>query len=55
MIYILSAVLTLSGCFKDLGNYDYIQVDEAVIGKEGFEQTYDVRRKSDVLKKMEKS
>ena len=49
LIYILSAVLTLSGCFKDLGNYDYIQVNEAVIDKEGFEQTYDVRRKSDVL------
>ena len=49
LIYILSVVLTVSGCFKDLGNYDYVQVNEAVISDRGFEQTYDVRRKSDVL------
>lgn len=50
LIYILFSVLVVSGCFKDLGNYDYVQVNEAVISDQGFEQAYDVRRKSDVLK-----
>lgn len=35
--------LCITGCFKDLGNYDYTEVNEAVIGDKGFTDTYDVR------------
>ena len=48
-VFIYLAVLCVSSCFGDLGNYDYVQINEAVISDKGFEQTYDVRRKSDVL------
>ena len=50
LLYILLSLLILSGCFRDLGNYDYSEVNEAVISDRGFEEIYDVRRKSDVLK-----
>ena len=49
-IYIVFTVMILTGCFRDLGNYDYAEVNEAVISDRGFENTYDVRRKSDILK-----
>ena len=32
-----------TGCFKDLGNYDYIDINEAVIGNKGFETAYNIR------------
>lgn len=41
---------TLSGCFRDLGNYDYKDINEAVIGDRGFETAYNVRANSDILK-----
>ncbi len=37
-------------CFRDLGNYDYTEVNEAIIADKGFTEAYDVRRNSDVLK-----
>lgn len=44
--YVLLLLVTLS-CFRDLGNYDYMPVNEAVISESGFESIYDVRRKSE--------
>ena len=46
--YILILLCAVS-CFRDLGNYDYTEVNEAIIAEAGFEQGYDVRRDSDVL------
>lgn len=40
---ILLMVFCISGCFRDLGNYDYADINEAVIGDKGFETAYDVR------------
>lgn len=47
--YIFLLMVAVS-CFRDLGNYDYAPVNEAVIGEKGFEKTLDVRRDKDVLK-----
>ena len=49
LFYIVFLFCAVS-CFKDLGNYDYVDVNEAVIADGGFEKAYDVRRKMDVLK-----
>lgn len=49
LLYIVFLFCAVS-CFKDLGNYDYVDVNEAVIAEDGFEVAYDVRRKMDVLK-----
>ena len=43
-------LLCLVSCFRDLGNYDYGKVNEAVIADAGFEGVYDVRRHTDVLR-----
>lgn len=43
------AVSVLAGCFRDLGNYEYTDVNEVTISDEGFEEIYDVRRESDRL------
>lgn len=48
-LFILSMFCAIS-CFRDLGNYDYVSVNEAVIADDGFSGTYDVRRQLDVLK-----
>ena len=50
-IFIVSAIVpaVISGCFRDLGNYDYIEVNEAVISDKGFESPYDVRTNVDIL------
>lgn len=50
--FIVSAIVpaVISGCFRDLGNYDYIEVNEAVISDKGFESPYDVRTNVDILK-----
>lgn len=45
--YITIAVIfpfIVSGCFKDLGNYDYIEINDIVIGDKGFDKPYDIRR-----------
>lgn len=34
----------ITGCFKDLGNYDYTAVNDIVISDKGFDKPYDVRR-----------
>ena len=50
--YIFIAFLlscSLGGCFRDLGNYDYTAVNEAVIGDKGFETPYNVRIDIDKL------
>ena len=39
-------LLCAVSCFRDLGSYDYVPVNEAVISEVGFEDTYDVRRNS---------
>ena len=44
--YVFLLLVSVS-CFRDLGNYDYRPVNEAVISETGFETAYDVRRKSD--------
>ena len=41
--------LALPGCYKDRGNYDYTDVNEAVIGDAGFDTVYDVRTAVDRL------
>lgn len=43
IIFLLSLVFSLTGCFRDLGNYEYSDVNEAIIGDKGFERPYDVR------------
>ena len=50
-IFIISAIVpaVISGCFRDLGNYDYVEVNEAVISDKGFESSYDVRTNVDIL------
>lgn len=42
-------LLCAVSCFRDLGSYDYVPVNEAVISEVGFEDTYDVRRMTDRL------
>lgn len=37
------------GCFKDKGNYDYVDVNEVMIGDRGFDTIYDVRTSIDRL------
>lgn len=37
------AASLVTGCFKDLGNYDYTEINEAVIGDKGFGSVYNVR------------
>ena len=49
LLYICVTLLCMSSCFSDLGNYEYVQINEAVISDKGFENAYDVRRQSDVL------
>jgi len=48
-ILLLSAVVLSVGCFRDKGNYDYREVNEAVIGDVGFDTVYDVRTSIDRL------
>lgn len=43
-------VLGVCGCFRDLGNYDYSDINEAIIGDAGFESEYNVRINEDVLR-----
>ncbi len=46
-IHIISLIVfsvVLGGCFKDLGNYDYAEINEIVIGDKGFDKAYDIRR-----------
>ena len=44
LVMILAGGMALvSGCFKDLGNYDYTDINEAVIGDEGFSVPYNIR------------
>lgn len=50
ILIFLSVMFSVSGCFRDLGNYDYTPVNEAVIGEDGFGQAYDVRRGMDSLR-----
>ena len=48
--FIYAVVLILvSGCFSDLGNYDYVEINEVSISDAGFEDAYDVRREKDRL------
>ena len=35
----LLAGMTFSSCYKDLGNYDYHEINEVTIGREGFDDT----------------
>ncbi len=44
------ALLLLSGCYGDKGNYDYRDINEIEIGARGFEGTYQLRSGIDVLK-----
>ena len=37
------AASLVTGCFKDLGNYDYTEINEAVIGDKGFGSVYNIR------------
>lgn len=48
LLYILALFAAVS-CFRDLGNYDYTDVNEVRIADTGFEKAYDVRRDYDVL------
>ncbi len=48
-ILLFAAVVSLCGCFRDRGNYDYRDVNEAVIGNAGFDTVYDVRTSVDRL------
>lgn len=50
IIFALSLLFSITGCFRDLGNYDYSEVNEAVIGDRGFTAPYDVRIGIDRLK-----
>ena len=42
--------ISLSSCFKDLGNYDYIDINEVIISDVGFSKPYDCRIKADRIK-----
>ena len=48
LLYILALFAAVS-CFRDLGNYDYTDVNEVRIADTGFDKAYDVRRDYDVL------
>ena len=43
-------IFSIFGCFRDLGNYEYSGINEAVIGDAGFESEYNVRINEDVLR-----
>lgn len=47
---IIVSIMLAGGCFKDLGNYDYTEINDIVISDKGFSATYNVRLNSDVLK-----
>lgn len=36
-------MFTATGCFKDLGNYSYVDINEVVIGDKGFDTPYNIR------------
>ncbi len=40
---------SVCGCFRDKGNYDYIEVNEAIISDHGFTEKYDVRLNESTL------
>ena len=40
---IFAATFLAAGCFRDLGNYDYTDINEAVIGDSGFTAPYNIR------------
>ena len=44
LVLCLSVAASISGCFRDLGNYEYSPVNDIVISDKGFEKPYDVRR-----------
>lgn len=43
-------MIAANSCFKDLGNYDYTDINQAVIGDAGFEEEYNVRLNEDILR-----
>ena len=49
LLLALGLMLGLGSCFKDLGNYDYTEINEAVIGDAGFGKPYDCRTGIDRL------
>lgn len=49
MALIISMSL-FNSCYKDEGNYTYVDVNEAIIGEKGFEKEYVVRKNMDFLK-----
>ncbi|MCM1177272.1 MAG: PKD-like family lipoprotein [Bacteroidales bacterium] len=52
MAYLACTMLLLGvcGCFRDLGNYDYTEINQAVIGDAGFDREYNVRLNEDILR-----
>ena len=42
-LFVFAAAILAAGCFRDLGNYDYTDINEAVIGDSGFTAPYNIR------------
>lgn len=42
-LFVFAAAILAAGCFRDLGNYDYTEINEAVIGDSGFSSPYNIR------------